>query len=202
MPIEIKGLIETRSALKHLAPDLYKEMNLEIKQALKEVTNVAKDRVPPYIEGLTNWQEKGNSPQTRTSKARAFPKYDPNVIRRGLTYSLGRSRRNSAGFVSLYRLLNKSAVGAIIETAGRKNPKGSPRSQSNNPNAGQHFIERIQGAYGGLKPIGDRNTDRGRLLYKAYYENNGKARDAIFKAIEKAKAKFYARTNTRTDLAA
>ena len=45
MPIEVKGLIETRSALKHLAPDLYKEMNLEIKQALKEVIKIGRAHV-------------------------------------------------------------------------------------------------------------------------------------------------------------
>jgi hypothetical protein len=39
------------------------------------------------------------------------------------------SKPNKNGFVALARILNKSAAGAIYETAGRKNPKGQPNYQ-------------------------------------------------------------------------
>jgi hypothetical protein len=124
---------------------------------------------------------------------RAFPKYNPLVIRKGLTFSLAASRRNSAGYVSFYRLLNKSAAGAIIETAGRKNFNGDPESQSNNPQAGAHFNRAIQGTYGGFKSIGNRREDKGRLLFAAYYRDQGKVIDAVFKAISKAQTTYAAR---------
>lgn len=190
MPVEVKGLVETQRALRKLAPDLYKAMNKEIRIALKVVVNDAKSMVQPNVYGLYNWQDKGNLVKSRTSRDEAFPKYNEQVIRKGLTYKLGRSRRNSLGFTGTYILLNRSRVGSIIETAGRKNFNGDPRSQSNNRNAGAHFNRSIQGTYGGLKNIGKSRFDSGRLLYRAFYEDQGKVTDAVFKAINKAQTEF------------
>lgn len=200
MPVEVKGLVETKAALKAFAPDLLKEMNKEIRTALKIVVKDAQQHVTPTVNGLYGWQDKSQVVVSR-SKAktplapnlRAFPKYNPLVIRKGLTYSLAGSRRNSAGFVGFYRLLNKSAAGAIIETAGRKNFNGDSRSKSNNPEAGAHFNRAIQGTYGGFKQIGKRREDKGRLLYAAYYRDQGKVIDAVFKAISKAQVAYKSR---------
>jgi hypothetical protein len=200
MPVEVKGLVETKRALKQLAPDLLKEMNKEIRVALKVVIEDARKSVTPNVTGLYNWQDKGNvvvsrrKAQTRGApNLEAFPKYNPLVIRKGLTYSLAGSRRNSAGFVSFYRLLNKSRAGSIVETAGRKNFNGDSDSQSNNRNAGAHFNRSIQGTYGGFKSIGKRDVDKGRLLYAAYFRDQGKVTDAVFKAISKAEKTLKAR---------
>jgi hypothetical protein len=197
MPVEVKGLVETQKALKKLAPDLYDEMRKEIRVALKTVSDDAKKMVQPAVYGLYNWDSKGVQVKSRTSRAEAFPKYDSKVIRKGLTYSLGRSKRNNAGFIALYSLLNKSRVGSIIETAGRKNFNGDPRSQSNNPNAGAHFNRAIQGTYGGFGNVGSSRMDKGRLLLKAVERDQGKVTDAVFKAIAKAEHKFM--TTTKTD---
>jgi hypothetical protein len=200
MPVEVKGLVETRVALKAFAPDLLKEMNKEIRVALKVVVADARASVTPNVIGLYNWQDKGNAVVSRTKaktygapNLRAFPKYNPLVIRKGLTFSLAASRRNSAGFVGFYRLLNKSAAGAIIETAGRKNFNGASDSQSNNPQAGAHFNRAIQGTYGGFKSVGNRREDKGRLLYAAYFRDQGKVIDAVFKAISKAQTTYKSR---------
>ena len=200
MPVEVKGLVETKIALKEFAPDLLKEMNKEIRIALKVVVKDAQQSVTPTVYGLYGWQDKNKITVSRTKaktplapELRAFPKYNPLVIRKGLTYSLAASRRNSAGFVGIYRLLNKSAAGAIIETAGRKNFNGDPKSQSNNPNAGAHFNRAIQGTYGGFKSIGKRDVDKGRLLYAAYFRDQGKVIDAVFKAISKAQTAYKSR---------
>jgi hypothetical protein len=197
MPVEVKGLVETQKALKKLAPDLYEQMRKEIRIALKSVSNDAKSMVQPSVYGLYNWQNTGAEVKSRTSRDRAFPKYDSKVIRSGLTYSLGKSKRNRAGFVALYSLLNKSAAGAIIETAGRANWAGDPRSQSNNPNAGSHFNKSIQGTYGGFGKVGNSRIDRGRLLLKAVEQDQGKVYDAVFKAIAKAEHLFM--TTSKTD---
>ena len=95
--------------------------------------------------------------------------------------------------MGIYRLLNRSAAGAIIETAGRKNFNGASDSQSNNPQAGAHFNRSIQGTYGGFKSIGNRREDKGRLLYAAFYKDQGKVIDAVFKAINKADSTFKSR---------
>ena len=187
MPVVVEGVPELKKALKKFAPDLLKEMNAEIRVALKEVTDDAKSKIPSQAPGgLYNWQDNGKESVSRTSRATAFPKYNARVIRRGLTYSLGRGKRNRSGFASLYSLLNKSASGAIAETAGRlSGASGSSRSQSNNPQAGARFISGMNGI-GAMKSIDRRQKNTGRILYAAYVENEGKALDAVFKAIDKA----------------
>lgn len=190
MPVEVKGLVETQKALKKLAPDLYDNMRQEIRVALRTVSNDAKQMVQPAVYGLYNWQATGAEVKSRTSRKEAFPKYDPKVIRKGLTYTLGKSKRNNAGFIAMYSLLNKSRAGSIIETAGRKNFNGDPRSQSNNPNAGAHFNRAIQGTYGGFGKVGKSRMDQGRLLFKAVENDQGKVYDAVFKAIAKAEHLF------------
>jgi hypothetical protein len=197
MPVEVKGLIETQKALKKFAPDLYEEMRKEIKVALKTVSDQAKSMVQPAIYELYNLQSTGVIVKSRTSRAEGFPKYDPKIIRKGLTYSLGAQKKNPAGFIAMYSLLNKSRIGSIIETAGRKNFNGDPKSESNNPNAGAHFNRAIQGTYGGFGKVGKSRMDKGRILMKAVEKDQGKIYDAVFKAIAKAEHKYM--TTSKTD---
>lgn len=196
MPVVVEGIVGLRKALKTYAPDLQKEMDTEIRVAMKDVIKDARRRVPESTR-LYNWTDKGQTRKSRTGRATAFPAYNQSLIRRGLTYSLGRQRRNRAGFVSLFTLFNKSAIGAIVETAGRANPNGSDRSQSNNPNAGQMFNTTLSNEIGALKSYkgGDRKTT-GRLLYAAYADNQGRALDAIMAAIDKATNAFNKRVES------
>lgn len=178
-------------------------MRSEIRVALQVVQKDARALVQPAVYGLHNWQSTGAEVKSRTSRKEAFPKYDPKVIRKGLTYTLGKSRKNRAGFVAMYSLLNKSRAGAIVETAGRKNWSGDPRSQSNNPNAGAHFNQSIQGTYGGFGSVGKSRMDKGRILFKAVEQDQGRVYDAVFKAIAKAEHLFMTTTkNDRFTLAA
>ncbi len=197
-----KKRIEAQKALKKFAPDLYKEMNKEIRLAMKKVVDDARGMVQPNVYQLESWQDQGKPVVSRTGRKLGFPRYNEALIKKGLTYSLGRSRRNSAGFVNVYRLLNRSRVGAIIETAGRANFNGDRNSQSNNPNAGAHFNRAIQGTYGGFKSIGSRRTDKGRLLFAAFAKDQGQVTNATFKAINTAVAKFNSSTKRRIGLAA
>lgn len=209
MPIVVEGVPELKKALKKFAPDLLKQMNDEIRVALKEVTNDAKAKVPGQAPGrLYNWNDNGVEAISRTSRERGFPKYNARVIRKGLTYSIGRSKRNRQGFSSLYSLLNKSAVGAIVETSGRLNSFGKPQAgnhnsknskeygSSNNPQAGYDFVMSMNGV-GPLKQYDKFARGKGRLLFAAYAENNGKALDATFRAIDKASRLFKERSTLR-----
>jgi hypothetical protein len=193
MPIVVEGIVGLRKALKNYAPDLQKQMDTEIRTAMKEVIKDARSRVPESTR-LYNWTDNGQKRMSRTGRATAFPAYNQSLIRRGLTYSIGKQRRNKVGFVSLFTLFNKSAIGAIVETAGRANPSGSARSQSNNPNAGAIFNTTLSNQVGALRSYkgSDRKTT-GRLLYAAYADNQGKALDAIMNAISKAERQFNAR---------
>lgn len=210
MPVVVEGVPELKRALKKYAPDLRKQMDDEIRVALKEVVVDARQKVSGQAPGnMYNWQDNNVEAESRTSRQRGFPKYNSNVIRRGLTYSLGRSKFNRAGFASLYSLLNKSAVGAIVETAGRVHPRGRTQKagrgygqssknigQSNNPQAGAFFVGRMNGV-GPLKQYDKFERGRGRLLLAAYAENNGKALDATFRAIDKASRLFKERATVR-----
>ena len=188
MPVVIEGAVGLRKALGKLAPDIKKELDKEIREALKPIITDARSRVPSQAPaGLYNWNYPGYERKSITGKTRAFPSYDSSKIKKGLTYSLSTSRIKKSGFVSLYTLFNKSAVGAIVETAGRKNPGGDPESESNNRDAGRRFI----GAMNGVGPMKDYSgrgrISTGRLLYAAYYRNQGRAVNATLTALEKAK---------------
>ena len=71
-----------------------------------------------------------------------------------------------------------SAAGAIYETAGRKTPGLTPQ--------GARFVQ--QGPIYGRKRKGQ--DMRGRVLYRAYEQDEGQQTKAIFAAIEKARVNF------------
>jgi hypothetical protein len=72
---------------------------------------------------------------------------------------------------------NKTAAGAIYETSGRKSG-----------NTGK-FTPRLQGTLAG------RGKMQGRAMFKAYEQDEGKAKVGVIRALEKAAAKFNARSN-------
>lgn len=187
MPVVIEGVVGLRKALNKLAPDIKKELDKELREALKPIIADARSKVPSVAPGgLINWNHPGYERQSRTSRSRAFPSYDAKAVRKGLVYSVSPSRMKNSGFVSLFTLLNRSATGAIIETSGRANPQGDSRSQSNNPNAGSRFIGAMNGVGGLVDYSGRGKNSTGRLLYAAYSRNQGRALNAILQAINTA----------------
>ena len=202
MPVQVKGVIELRKALNAYAPDLAKELTAEITQSLQIIQSTARGFVPSPVPGnLYMWAEgsKGKKITARNSmfrtfntegRLRMFPLYDASVIKKGITYRTGYGKPNSRGFRSLFRIRNASAAGAIYETSGRKNPGGDPKSKSNNTTNNQ-FISR-QGALYGSKKAGQ--DMRGRLIFRAWEQDQGKQTAAIFKAIDTADKRFKAST--------
>jgi hypothetical protein len=187
MPVAVKGVIELRKALNQFAPDLAKELTKEITSSLKVIQKSARGFVPSSApSNLYNW-DRVSSTQPKifntSGRVRPFPRYDATAIKRGIVYRTGYGKPNSRGFRSLFRVRNNSAAGAIYETAGRKNPNGDPRSKSNNPDAGARFVQ--QGALYGRKRDGQ--DMRGRVIFRAWDQDEGKQTAAIFKAIETAR---------------
>lgn len=202
MPVQAKGVIELRKALNKYAPDLAAELTKEIAGALKVLQKDARGFVPSSApNNLYNWNEdsKGRKITAKTSmfrtfntegRVRMFPLYDAATIKRGIVYRTGYGKPNSRGFRSLFRVRNNSAAGAIYETAGRKNPNGDSKSRSNNPSAGARFVK--QGPLYGSKRDGQ--DMRGRLIFRAWEQDQGKQTAAIFKAIDNTNEKFKTRT--------
>jgi hypothetical protein len=194
MPVAVKGVIELRKALNKFAPDLAKELTKEITTSLKVIQRSARGFVPSSApSNLYNWDRVSSSnPKTfnASGRVRAFPRYDAAVIKRGIVYRTGYGKPNSKGFRSLFRVRNNSAAGAIYETAGRKNPNGDPKSKSNNPTAGARFVQ--QGPLYGRKRDGQ--DMRGRVIFRAWEQDEGKQTEAIFKAIETARVKLNKRS--------
>ena len=196
MPVELKGALATVKAMRKFDPDLLKEMNKEIRSVMVPLRDKARGYAPsPQPDNLYGWAEGsvGKKITARNSafrtfntegRLRLFPLYDHKTVVSGIKYSQAPTRRNRSGFRSLYFIYNASAAGSIYETAGRKNPGGDSASKSNNPGAGAHFINRMGPLYG------DKQKERGRLIFRAAYEDRGKAQDAVILAISTAIYKF------------
>ena len=176
MPVSVKGVVELRKALRSFSPDLGKALTAEMGAALKPITKTARGYLPSNSDVLSNWQG------TKARSDGRFPQYDFTVARRGITYKTSPSRPNRKGFRSLATLFNKSAAGAIYETAGRKNPDST-------------FVKNLDAKY--ASAMKGQGKERGRAIYRAWQEDQGKTTAAVMKAIEKASAMFQARSKIK-----
>jgi hypothetical protein len=188
MPVEFAGVNNLRKALKEYAPDLDKALKKELAALAKPVVTKARGYAPA-VAPLTNWGREGGR----------FPNYDGAKVKAGISFSTAKSRKNNRGFSSSVRIVNRTAAGAIYETAGRKNPFGQPwvgtkgtagkrYSHSRNKYAGRDFIAAMGGEMKG------KGEDKGRLIYRAWEEDQGKTQDAMIKAILRADAEFQKKT--------
>lgn len=177
MPTVVKGVADARRILRKVDPQLYKDMNQRIIVAMKDVRDAARSEVTPTIPGLTNFIGDTVQKSKENGERRGFPKYNPSLVRKGLTYSLAKKKASSSGFSALYSMLNKNAAGAIIETAGRLNPGGvSP--------TGGHFIDAITNEFGALEQSGSGRKGQGRLMGAALASRKSKVQHEIAKAID------------------
>jgi hypothetical protein len=210
MPVKLQGAVALRKALKNYAPELAKETQKEIAGHLRKVVNRAKGFVPADSP-LSGWANPVGEWEYRA--------FNSGIMKKGLGYSTTAGKPNKRGFRSLARIFNKSAAGAIYETAGRKSPMGQPPAQqvtgwtggafgkgvvgkvrqsgktintSANPYAGRQFID-------ALPPLVDSQQSnsagrrtrktKGRLMFRAWAEDQGKTSAAVVKAIESANNK-------------
>jgi hypothetical protein len=165
MPTELKGANQLRKALKQFAPDLAKETRDELVGFLKPIVKKARGFLPSNDEMPSGFVKH----EVKTAK---FPMYDAAEARRGIGYKLTPTKPNRQGWSSTVSIHNKTAGGAIYETAGRKSG-----------NSGK-FTPRFQGELQGSGKLA------GRAMFKAYAQDQGKAKAAIIKALEAAAIKF------------
>jgi hypothetical protein len=202
MPAEVSGALELRKALKEYTPNFAKEVQKEISGHLRALTNKARGFVPSESP-LSGWaNDRGDW---------AYRAFDAGTMKAGITYSATPSRPNKRGFRTLAAVYNKSAAGAIYETAGRKNPQGLPPAKregkflngvhftgweggkdvnkSANPYAGKQFINSMpplvdsqQSSNAGRRT---RKT-KGRLIFRAWAGDQGRTTAAVMRAFNKA----------------
>ena len=190
MPVVVQGTGELLKALRAFEPDLAKNLNKEIRAAMTPVQKKAQAYGPNGMAGLFNWwfQTSGSKINAQASAfaVRSFPKFNAGIVKRGIRISVGKQKKNSKGFVSFFRISDLSAAGQIMEMAGRVNPSGrsKPPSKSNNPGAGDWFINHLHGSLVGY------GKHRGRILYRAAAEDQGRVTGKIMKALNTTLVEF------------
>jgi hypothetical protein len=213
MPVQVKGGIELRKALKKFTPDLAKDTQKEMSNLLKPIVSKARGFSPSQAP-LSGWgKASGNG---------KFPVWDGRAAKGGVGYKTTPSKVNRQGFRSLARIQNASASGAIYETAGRvytngreqgtsfivQRPgynqganivaAGKNQGRSRNPQAGYLFVQAIN-QYGTIVDANNQTGAgrrsrkmKGRAIFRAWKEDGGKTNAAVIKAIESARDKFNA----------
>lgn len=172
MPTEVKGALAFRKALRKFEPDLAKETTKEIGNFIKPVVRNAKGFMPSNADMPSGWLKREGA------KGRwATRYYDQAEAKRGITYKTSPTKPNAKGWVSLATMYNKNPGGVIFDWAGRISGTTG------------NFTSKLGGE---LKGRSQKMT--GRALYRAYFEDEGKARTNVIKAIEKAADKFNARS--------
>lgn len=168
MPTELKGASQLRKALKQFSPDLDKEAREEMVGFLKPLVKKARGFLPSNAEAPSGFVK-------HDVKTATFPMYDAATARRGVGYKLTPTKPNRQGWIQTVSIHNKTAAGAIVETAGRKSGITG------------NFSPRFEGSIAGRAKMA------GRAMFKAYEQDQGKAKAGVIKALEKAAAKFNAR---------
>jgi hypothetical protein len=167
MPTEVKGAGNLRKALKQFTPDLAKETTKEIGIFLKPVVKNARGFIPTNEQVPSGWLV-GN--QKGKWERAAF---DSTIAKRGIGYKTTPSKVNPYGFKALVSILNKTPAGSIYEIAGiRSGITG-------------RFTPRLGGEL-----VGQGKKMTGRAMYKAWSQDQGKAKGAVLKAIFNSADKF------------
>jgi hypothetical protein len=172
MPTEVKGALALRKALKQFEPDLAKETTKQIGAFVKPVVKNARGFLPSNDEAPSGWLKRPNAGGRWATRY-----YDAAEARRGLGFKTSPNKPNRNGFRSLVTISSKNLGAIIYEWAGRT----SGITGNFSPKLG-----------GQLK--GKNKGMTGRALFRAYSEDEGKARGNVIKAIEAAAKKLNSRS--------
>ena len=210
MPTEVSGALELRKALKKVEPALAKETEKEIRSLLKVVAVKARGFVPSdaplsgWGKAVGVWEnrvfsssdiKRGIGYSTAPSKpnkrgfrsiATIFNKSAAGSIYETAGRLSGPEGRDQAPLVDVY----KDAGTPFARKAGyQKMSSDKTKSQSANPHAGRQFINAlpplVDSQQSGVAGRRTRKT-KGRLLFRAWAQDQGKTNAAVLKAIEKS----------------
>jgi hypothetical protein len=222
MPTEVKGAIELRKALREFTPDLAKETQKEIAAILKPITAKARGFIPSSTP-LSGWAKSGNGTwgnrawSSSEAKRGVGYKTSPSKPNRSGFRALARIV-NASPSGSIYETAGrlhpqgrpqaplKEVVALGHSNFGKTIRSGSKNeSMSNNPNAGRQFVDAmnqtspIVNAYQRQTGQAGRASRKmkGRAIFRAWAEDQGKANAAVIKAIEDSKVKFEQRVKAK-----
>ena len=222
MPTEVKGAVELRKALRKFTPDLAKETQKEIAGVLKPIVTKARGFIPSTAP-LSGWAKStngtwGNRVWSSSDAKRGIGyKTTPSKVNKSGFRSLARIVNASAAG-SIYETAGRKnpqgrpqapmseVVAPRHPNFGKLTRSGSKNeSMSNNPNAGKQFIDamdrigKIVNAYQRQEGASGRASKKmkGRAIFRAWAEDQGKANAAVVRAIEKSKVEFEKRTMVR-----
>jgi len=174
MPTSVRGANDLRKALKKFTPDLAKETQKELAAFLKPVIRDARGFIPSNEQVPSGWlvgKQKGKWERVA---------FDSGIAKRGIKYKTTPSKVNRSGFRALVSIVNKSAAGAIYETAGRKSGITG------------RFTPRLNGQI-----VGAGQKMQGRAMFRAWAQDQGKAKGYVLQAIFNSAKKFNARTGVK-----
>jgi hypothetical protein len=219
MPVVVAGVKDVLNGLSFIDEDLRVRISTAIDPLMREVAEKAKGFVPSNAQVLSGWSKPLSS-----AIERPFPKYDGSVVKAGIGYNPGKNKILQNGWQVSQYVYNVSRAGSIYETAGRLNPQGrapftfkhegsgtyvkkSARSKaldfydSNNPFASQQFIGALEPVTKPKRVPGVRGASgrkmQGRLIFKAWAQDNMKVYEAILKAIDKTAVEFTRKTQIK-----
>jgi hypothetical protein len=219
MPVVVAGVKDVLNGLSFIDEDLRVRISTAIDPLMREVAEKAKGFVPSNEQVLSGWSKPLSS-----AIERPFPKYDSSIVKAGIGYNPGKNKILQNGWQVSQYVYNVSRAGSIYETAGRLNPQGrapftfkhegsgtyvrkSARSKaldfydSNNPFASQQFIGALEPVTKPKRVPGVRGASgrkmQGRLIFKAWAQDNMKVYDAILKAIDKTAVEFTRKTEIK-----
>lgn len=223
MATEIDGAVELKAALQRFTPDLAYHMEKRIDKALIPIVKEARDLVPSQAT-LSTWaaysmKHIGTFPAFNSLQVKAGIKYTTNPSkpnRKGFSYaamiynaSVGGAIYETAGRKNPYgRPVNPYAgkekeitdIDPELLAAYKHKLKNKKYSRSANPNAGRQFIQSmpplVDARSNKLRGRRGRNM-KGRLIYKAWKHNEGRAYNEVNLAIQDAINQFYKRSASR-----
>ena len=191
MPVVVNGVKQLQKAMREVEPELNKQMAKDIKTAMLIVRDAARGYLPRQDEVLSGWGKGTASIDTIRDPKKLFPPYDYAQARTKIAYSAGQNKRSNKGFRAAFYVYNNSRSGAIFETAGRLNkPRGN---RSLNPNAPAQF----NAAAEMLSSMKGQGMQRGRLIYRAWFEKSNKVIPAVVSAINTVATDFNKKTQLR-----
>lgn len=214
MPTEIKGALELRKALRQFTPNLAKETQKEIGALLKPITAKARGFIPSTspLSGWGTTVTTGKFPKYNAGLAKRGIGYKttPSKPNKKGFRSLARIQNASAAgaiYETAGRVhpngreqLKRKTVSIPGMNSVYTTSTGKNYGKSNNPEAGSLFVQamnqegRIVDAYTRSPGASGRSSRKmkGRVIFRAWAEDNGKTNAAVIKAIEKSAIKFNA----------
>lgn len=222
MPVELSGVDELRKALKQYAPDLDKQLKKDLQAATANVVNAARGFVPA-TPPLSNWGRDGgkfpiynaasirNGIRLSTARSR--------INKNGFASAVRIVNATAAG--AIYETAGRKNAGGRPQGATRevviptfrqdtgagehryRTSTGKNYGRSLNPKAGEQFVDAANrtGVLTNAKPrtSGQRGQlsrkSTGRLIYRAWAQDNGKTQAAVVQAIMKTNDLFVSKTS-------